>query len=367
MSNVGETSTPIQVLIADDNPANLGTLFDLLSREGFEVAVANDGGMVLELLNNFDADIILLDVQMPPGMDGFEACKRLKEDPRTRSIPVIFMTSLDDRQSRLQGFSVGAADFVTKPFEEAELLARMRTHIALRQMTRALEEKNARLEEQIRMREAAETALAERSAELELQSQEMAAINEQLEQRALEFEALNEQLGREFEIGLQHERLQAALQEEIIAVQKQRLEELSVPLIPVTNEVLVMPLIGSIDEHRLEQIINTVLNGTQQKGAEFVIIDMTGVTVSGPHLPEMVARVANGLRLLGARTILTGLRAESAQYFATMGVTFGHIVTKANLQDGIAHALHIQPEALNGRTATQAIQRGTGERRRKGY
>jgi len=143
-----ESSLNVQlVLLADDNPVNLGVLCNALSGEQLELAVATNGQMVLEMARAEPPDLILLDVQMPV-LDGFEACRRLKEDPKTRDIPVIFMTSLNELDSRIRGFSLGAVDYISKPFEEAELLARVRTQLALRSMTRALQEQNLKLEKQ---------------------------------------------------------------------------------------------------------------------------------------------------------------------------------------------------------------------------
>jgi DNA-binding response OmpR family regulator len=304
-------------------------LFSMLSREKLDLALANDGKMVLELTRSGEPDLILLDVMMPPGMDGFEVCRRLKADPVTRDIPVIFMTSLNDVSSRLRGFELGAVDFITKPFDEAELLARVRAHVALRVMTRTLTERNSRLEEQIRRREEAEEALSERSRQLALRTEELARVNEQL--------------ARELTQREQMELARAALQEEIIAVQRQRLLELSAPLSRITDKILVMPLIGVMDAERAQQVLETALRGAAERGAEFVIIDVTGVKGLGAHVPEMLVRVSEGLRLVGASAILTGLSPEAARLFTELDVSLGTIVTKASLQDGIAYAMSAEP------------------------
>jgi DNA-binding response OmpR family regulator/anti-anti-sigma regulatory factor len=317
------------VLIADDNPLDLSMLFSMLSREKFDLALANDGKMVLELTCCEEPDLILLDIMMPPGMDGFEICHRLKADPATRDIPVIFMTSLNDVSSRLRGFELGAVDFVTKPFDEAELLARVRAHVALRVMTRTLTERNSRLEEQMHRREAAESALEERSRQLALRTEELARVNEQL--------------ARELAQREQMELSRAALQEEIIAVQRQRLLELSTPLSRITDQILVMPLIGVMDAERAQQVLETALRGAAELRAEFVIIDITGINGITVHVPEMLVRVSNGLRLVGASAILTGLSPEAARLFTDLNVSLGTIVTKASLQDGIAYAMRAQP------------------------
>jgi formate hydrogenlyase transcriptional activator len=141
-------SAPARILAVDDTPQNLKLLGDLLAAKGYAVATATDGKTALEKVRAGQFDMVLLDVMMP-GPDGFETCARLKTDASTRDIPVIFLTALDDTFDKVRAFSVGAVDFVTKPFRSEELLARVSTHLALRQAQRALEEQNVCLREEI--------------------------------------------------------------------------------------------------------------------------------------------------------------------------------------------------------------------------
>jgi DNA-binding response OmpR family regulator len=142
-------SSPELILVVDDTPANLEVVCETLSDAGYEVATAIDGDRALKRVRAYPPDLILLDVQMP-GIDGFETCQRLKADPATASIPIIFMTALSDADSKLKGFALGAVDYITKPFQEIEVLARVKTHLQLRQLTKNLEqlvaEKTADLE-----------------------------------------------------------------------------------------------------------------------------------------------------------------------------------------------------------------------------
>ncbi|PKM12014.1 MAG: DNA-binding response regulator [Gammaproteobacteria bacterium HGW-Gammaproteobacteria-3] len=117
------------VLIVDDTPGNLAMLSDLLFAEGFRVLVATDGESALEQIDALKPDIILLDVMMP-GINGFETCRRLKNQSATMSIPVIFMTGLSELDKLLQGFGEGAVDYIVKPFHPTEVLARVRAHTA---------------------------------------------------------------------------------------------------------------------------------------------------------------------------------------------------------------------------------------------
>jgi len=132
------------ILIVDDNPTNLKVLSKTLTSAGFEVAVANNGTTALKLATYDPPALILLDVMMP-GIDGFKTCERLKEEEITRDIPVIFMTALSETASKVRGLSLGAVDYITKPFEEEEVLARVRLHMRLNTLARALETQNQRL------------------------------------------------------------------------------------------------------------------------------------------------------------------------------------------------------------------------------
>jgi signal transduction histidine kinase len=128
------------ILIIDDTPANLDVISDTLSDAGFEVAIALSGERAFKQMQHQLPDLILLDVMMPV-VDGFEVCQQLKASPKTQEIPIIFMTALSDTDSKTKGFKLGAVDYITKPFQEAEVLARIKTHMQLRNLTKSLEQK----------------------------------------------------------------------------------------------------------------------------------------------------------------------------------------------------------------------------------
>ncbi|MER2555901.1 MAG: sigma-54-dependent Fis family transcriptional regulator [Candidatus Competibacter denitrificans] len=132
------------VLMVDDTPANLGVLYEVLSAAGYSVLVAEDGESALERAAYAQPDLILLDVMMP-GIDGFETCRRLKEQPETQAIPIIFMSALSDTVDKIRGLQLGAVDYITKPFQHEEVLARVHTHLTLQQLKRTLAEREARL------------------------------------------------------------------------------------------------------------------------------------------------------------------------------------------------------------------------------
>jgi CheY-like chemotaxis protein/serine phosphatase RsbU (regulator of sigma subunit) len=130
------------ILLVDDSPVNLGVVVENLERHGFEVSVALDGDEALQRVELVKPDVILLDVMMP-GIDGFEVCRRLKSQPHTRDIPVIFMTSLGGTEDKVAGFRCGAVDYVTKPLQIEEVRARVNTHLSLHDLKRRLAEKIA--------------------------------------------------------------------------------------------------------------------------------------------------------------------------------------------------------------------------------
>lgn len=131
------------VMIVDDTPGNLALLSDTLSEANYRVLVATDGISAIEQIQYFKPDIILLDVVMP-GIDGFETCRRLKNDPATSSIPILFMTGLSDLDDLLRGFSEGGIDYIIKPIRPPEVLVRIDVHLAqtrhLRRSQLALEQ-----------------------------------------------------------------------------------------------------------------------------------------------------------------------------------------------------------------------------------
>lgn len=133
------------ILVVDDVADNLEILQDLLSFHGHQVQVASNGEEALKFAREFHPDLILLDIIMP-GMNGYEVCTRLKSDESTQNIPVIFVSSMADVQSVIKGFQVGGVDYINKPFQHAEILARVNTQITTLRLRQRLEEKNVELE-----------------------------------------------------------------------------------------------------------------------------------------------------------------------------------------------------------------------------
>ena len=135
---------PARILIVDDTVQNIQALSVILKQEGYQLSVATNGRQALEVLARVRPDLILLDVMMPE-LNGFETCKRLKESEAWREIPVIFLTARTETADIVQGFELGAVDYVAKPFNAHELLARVNTHLTVDQLRRSLAEKNDEL------------------------------------------------------------------------------------------------------------------------------------------------------------------------------------------------------------------------------
>lgn len=140
------------ILVVDDNPTNLSVISDHLMQSGYRVLMARDGTKALERAATVRPDLILLDVLMP-GIDGYETCRRLKLHPELQLIPVIFMTALSDTADKVKAFSVGGVDYITKPFQQAEVLARVQTHLELQKRARDLQNANRELSQLRQMQE----------------------------------------------------------------------------------------------------------------------------------------------------------------------------------------------------------------------
>jgi DNA-binding response OmpR family regulator/class 3 adenylate cyclase len=136
-----------RLMLVDDSPENLKLLSIALSQYGYEVRSAINGAMALKNVHEVSPDLILLDIMMP-GMDGFETCQRLKTDEKVSDIPVIFISAIDDVQNKVKAFEVGGVDYITKPFQFGEVLARVNHQLKIRQLQKRLEEQNIRLQKE---------------------------------------------------------------------------------------------------------------------------------------------------------------------------------------------------------------------------
>ena len=150
------------ILLVDDNPTNLQLLFETLDGRGYKLLIAKDGHTALSIAGKALPNLILLDIMMPE-IDGYEVCRQLKADPATAEIPVIFLSALTDTKDKVHGLDLGAVDYVTKPFQPDEVIARVNTHLTVYRLKQALDEKN---EELLEANDLLEERVKKRTAQL---------------------------------------------------------------------------------------------------------------------------------------------------------------------------------------------------------
>lgn len=135
-----------RVLLVDDNPTNLKVLNDTLKGRGYELRIAKSGEQALQVAEKSRPDLILLDIMMPPGIDGYETIRRLKASPETEETPVIFLSALNDTRDKVKGFELGAVDYISKPFQAEEVIARVDTHLTMHLLRQEVSRRNRELE-----------------------------------------------------------------------------------------------------------------------------------------------------------------------------------------------------------------------------
>ncbi len=268
-------STPNTVLVVDDNPTNLEVLHSALGNSGLEVWVATDGESAIEQATYSPPDLILLDVLMPPGIDGFETCRRLKKTPATQDIPVLFMTALSEPENKVKGFTAGALDYITKPFDRGEVLARVGVHLQLRNL----------------------------SAALESQNQELKAFNQRLEECVLE----------------RTKELQAALDElersQLLLVQQEKMSSLGQVSAGIAHEINnplgfvvgnlkyarcymedVMRLLGLYEEH-VQEVPPSIQALAEDIGLDFMKTDFPMVLESMAEGADRIKEISSSMRI----------------------------------------------------------------------
>lgn len=147
-----------EIVVIDDIPANLRLLVELLSEQGYRVRPARDGTTAIETIKASLPDLILLDILMPQ-LDGYEICQKLKADPQTQEIPIIFLSAFNDGLDKAKAFGIGGADYITKPFEIEEVLARIANQLSLRSLHQQLKWQNEKLQQEISIRQEIEREL----------------------------------------------------------------------------------------------------------------------------------------------------------------------------------------------------------------
>lgn len=172
------------ILVVDDTPENLRLLSTMLTQRGYAPRCVINGQMALRACNSNPPDLILLDIMMPQ-MNGYEVCQHLKSDPKTREIPVIFISAKDEVFDKVNAFTVGAVDYISKPFQFEEVLARIESHLTLRKLQKQLKEQNVLLQDEISNRLAVEKALQEQNQILQQEIGSRRAVEKALQEQNL--------------------------------------------------------------------------------------------------------------------------------------------------------------------------------------
>ncbi|MCC3465123.1 MAG: response regulator [Microcoleus sp. PH2017_29_MFU_D_A] len=183
--NNQQPETPLgNILVVDDTPENLRLLSTMLTHRGYAPRCVINGQMALRACNSNPPDLILLDIMMPE-MNGYEVCQHLKSEPKTREIPVIFISAKDEVFDKVNAFAVGAVDYISKPFQFEEVLARIESHLTLRNLQKQLKEQNVLLLEEITSRLAVEKTLYEKNQILQEEIRNRLAVEKALQEQNL--------------------------------------------------------------------------------------------------------------------------------------------------------------------------------------
>ncbi|CAD5956780.1 Cyclic di-GMP phosphodiesterase PA4781 [Planktothrix tepida] len=301
MKSNSATPSLANILIVDDVPDNLRVLSQVLLQQGYRVRKATNGQFALNSAQLMPPDLILLDVMMPE-LDGYEACRFLKADERTRDIPIIFITARDDIESKLMGFEVGGLDYITKPFDVQEVVVRVATQLKVSRLQKELqlqkeqlEQKNQQLEQEISDRITAQTELQNLNQELETK----------VEQRTQELRLRNQELislQKKLEISLKKEQSLSEMKSQLITTIS---HEFRTPLtvIMTSNELIKYKIekqqTQNLDRHlnrvnesvkRIEQILNSAIVLAQAESnlinfePQILNLDLFTITVFKAHV-----------------------------------------------------------------------------------
>ncbi len=271
------------ILVVDDDPVSLGIIVDYLKEAGFRVVISEDGASGLKRADYVRPDLILLDVKMP-NIDGFETCRRLKAQENTRDIPVIFLTGVSDPVDKVKGFGVGAVDYITKPFQVEETLARVNTHLTVRNLHKRMQAKNARLRQEVTARNRIEEELKHYRDHLEkLVKERTAELREEIAERKhaeQKLRRLQEQLCEENvylreEIQLEHNFSEIIGNSEGIQYVLFRVEQIA----SIDTTVLILGETGT----GKELIARAIHNTSTRSGRPLIKVDCAALP---PHLIE---------------------------------------------------------------------------------
>ncbi|WP_413175028.1 EAL domain-containing protein [Anabaena azotica] len=277
------TSYSNTILVVDDIPANLRILTNFLSEAKFKVLVAQDGENAIQKIQYFIPDLILLDIMMP-GMNGFETYEKFKQNPLYREIPVIFLTALSETNYIVKGLSLGAVDYITKPFQKEEVLARIKNHLELRRLSKIIEHKNQLLAQEIAEHAEARTALKQLNQELEIRIKERTLeLSQTLQnlydsQEQLEHNAFHDSLtglpNRDWLIKRLQELITKNLSYSVLLIDLDRFKIVNDSLGHLAGDELLKCV-----ANRIQECLTSSQTATRMGGDEFVILVETETAI----------------------------------------------------------------------------------------
>ncbi len=254
------------ILVIDDKPDNLRLLSNILTEAGYKVRKVLNGRLAIDAAQLDPPDLILLDIMMPE-TDGYQVCQSLKQSRQTEDIPIIFLSALDTVANKVKAFTMGGVDYITKPFQQEEVLARVKTHLQLRQLNRSLQQRNTLLKQEVKRRKKI-------AAELKTTLQELQAAQAQIliQEKVASLGTLTAGIAHELQNPLNFVNHSAESSIELVADTRTVIETQAIQLAPELLELLrerltdIQENARAIHQHgqRAEQIIHNMMQPTQK-------------------------------------------------------------------------------------------------------